>query len=163
VLLLPLSTALFFRLGTRPRLVRGWAEKITPCDYFLPNTRMWSSARFYRKTERKKLFIPSTLHSGVFCIVALAQPVLLLYLLAPTGKSYPPLRQEMQEAFRPEQDRGGALHTFFLNDQKESVQRKSRRHRFIGRFFLYTNGVNLNTLFIPRLFTIWLFHHHILC
>jgi len=78
VLLLPLSTALFFRLGTRPRLVRGWAEKITPCDYFLPNTRMWSSARFYRKTERKKLFIPSTLHSGVFCIVALAQPVLLL-------------------------------------------------------------------------------------
>ena len=79
VLLLPLSTALFFRLGTRPRLVRGWAKKITPCDYFLPNTRMWSSARFYRKTERKKLFIPSTLHSGVFYIVALAQPVLLLY------------------------------------------------------------------------------------
>jgi len=38
---------------------------------------MWSSARFYRKTERKKLFIPSTLHSGVFYIVALAQPVLL--------------------------------------------------------------------------------------
>jgi len=102
VLLLPLSTVLFFRLGTRPRLVRGWAEKITPCDYFLPNTRMWSSARFYRKTERKKLFIPSTLHSGVFCIVALAKPVLLLYLLAPTGKSYPPLRQEMQDAFRPE-------------------------------------------------------------
>jgi len=66
VLLLPLSTVLFFRLGTRPRLVRGWAEKITPCDYFLPNTRMWSSARFYRKTERKKLFIPSTLHSGFF-------------------------------------------------------------------------------------------------
>jgi len=26
------------------------------------------------------------------------------------------------------------LHTFFLNDQKESVQRKSRRHRFIGQF-----------------------------
>ena len=25
--------------------------------------------------------------------------------LAPTGKSYPPLRQEMQEAFRPERDR----------------------------------------------------------
>jgi len=53
--------------------------------------------------------------------------------IAPTGKSYPILRQEMQEAFRPEQDRGEALHTFFLNDQKESVQRKSRRHRFIGR------------------------------
>jgi len=52
----------------------------------------------------------------------------------------------MQDAFRPEQDRGEALHTFFLNDQKESVQRKSRRHRFIGRFFLYTNGVNLNSL-----------------
>jgi len=83
--------------------------------------------------------------------------------LAPTGKSYPPLRQEMQDAFRPEQDRGEALHTFFLNDQKESVQRKSRRHRFIGQFFFYTDGVNLNTLFIPRLFTIWLFHHHILC
>ena len=33
----------------------------------------------------------------------------------------------------PEQDRGEALHTFFLNDQKESVQRKSRRHRFIGQ------------------------------
>jgi len=79
VLLLPLSTVLFFRLGTRPRLVRGWAEKITPCDYFLPNTRMWSSARFCRETERKKLFIPSTHHSGVFCIVALAgKPVLLL-------------------------------------------------------------------------------------
>jgi len=66
--------------------------------------------------------------------------------LAPTGKSYSPLRQEMQEAFRPEQDRGETLHTFFLNDQKESVQRKSRRHRFIGQFLLYTNGVNLNTL-----------------
>jgi len=88
VLLLPLSTALFFRLGTRPRLVRGWAEKITPCDYFLPNTRMWSSARFYRKTERKKLFIPSTLHSGVFCIVALAgKPVLLLSLFLFTSAS----------------------------------------------------------------------------
>jgi len=45
-----------------------------------------------------------------------------------------------------EQDRGETLHTFFLNDQKESVQRKSRRHRFIGQFLLYTNGVNLNTL-----------------
>jgi len=33
-----------------------------------------------------------------------------------------------------EQDRGETLHTFFLNDQKESVQRKSRRHRFIGQF-----------------------------
>jgi len=83
--------------------------------------------------------------------------------IAPTGKSYPPLRQEMQEAFRPEQDRGKALHTFFLNDQKESVQRKSRRHRFIGRFFLYTNGVNLNTLFLPFFSAVWLFHHHILC
>jgi len=70
---------------------------------------------------------------------------------APTGKSYPPLRQEMQDAFRPEQDRGEAFHTFFLNDQKESVQRKSRRHRFIGQFFFYTNGVNLNTLFTPCL------------
>jgi len=68
VLLLPLSTVLFFRLGTRPRLVRGWAEKITPCDYLLPNTRMWSSARFCRETERKKLFIPSTLHSGIFAL-----------------------------------------------------------------------------------------------
>jgi len=84
--------------------------------------------------------------------------------IAPTGKSYPPLRQEMQEAFRPEQDRGGeALHTFFLNDQKESVQRKSRRHRFIGRFFLYTDSVNLNTLFPPSFSAVWLFHHHILC
>jgi len=37
--------------------------------------------------------------------------------------------------------------TFFLSDEKESKQRKNRRHRFIGQFFLYTNGVNLNTLF----------------
>jgi len=72
--------------------------------------------------------------------------------IAPTGKSYPPLCQEMQEAFRPEQGQGKALHTFFLNDQKESVQRKSRRHRFIGQFLLYTNDVNLNTLFTPCLF-----------
>jgi len=136
--------------------------------------------------------------------------------LAPTGKSYPILRQEMQDAFRPEHMRqeaecarvdfpcssleqdlkdgkmmtmtlyppqrgflyrstgtasatsllplfiskafcflqekqGETIHTFFLNDQKESVQRKSRRHRFIGQFFLYTNGVNLNTLFTPCL------------
>jgi len=46
----------------------------------------------------------------------------------------------------------GNLLTFFLNDEKESKQRKNRRHRFIGQFFLYTNGVNLNTLFSPRLF-----------
>jgi len=83
--------------------------------------------------------------------------------LAPTGKSYPPLRQEMQDAFRPEQDRGEALHTFFLNDQKESVQRKSRRHRFIGQFFLYTDSVNLNTLLPPSFSAVWLFHHHFLC
>jgi len=53
--------------------------------------------------------------------------------------------------------------TFFLSDEKESKQRKNRRHRFIGRFFLYTNGVNLNTLFLPCFSAIWLFHHHILC
>jgi len=80
--------------------------------------------------------------------------------IAPTGKSCPPLRQEMQEAFRPEQDRGEALHTFFLNDQKERKplvhfllngqkkvnRKKSRRRCFIGQFFFYTNSVNLNTL-----------------
>jgi len=43
------------------------------------------------------------------------------------------------------------LLTFFLSDEKESKQRKNRRHRFIGQFFLYTNGVNLNTLFTPCL------------
>jgi len=79
--------------------------------------------------------------------------------IAPTGKSYPPLCQEMQEAFRPERDRGKALHTFFLNDQKvkphvhfllngqKKVNRKkSRRRCFIGQFFFYTDSVNLNTL-----------------
>ena len=58
-----------------------------------------------------------------------------------------------------EQDRGETLHTFFLNDQKvkphvhfllngqKKVNRKkSRRRCFIGRFFFYTNSVNLNTL-----------------
>jgi len=43
------------------------------------------------------------------------------------------------------------LLTFFLNDEKESKQRKNRRHRFIGQFFLYTDSVNLNTLFTPCL------------
>ena len=45
----------------------------------------------------------------------------------------------------------GNLLTFFLSDEKESKQRKNRRHRFIGRFFLYTDSVNLNTLFPPCL------------
>jgi len=43
------------------------------------------------------------------------------------------------------------LLTFFLSDEKESKQRKNRRHRFIGQFFLYTDSVNLNTLFTPCL------------
>jgi len=55
------------------------------------------------------------------------------------------------------------LLTFFLSDEKESKQRKNRRHRFIGQFFFYTNGVNLNTLFPPSSFIVWLFHHHFLC
>jgi len=63
----------------------------------------------------------------------------------------------------PERGQGKTYLTFFLSDEKESKQRKNRRHRFIGQFFLYTNGVNLNTLFLPCLFTTWLFHHHILC
>ena len=65
--------------------------------------------------------------------------------------------------FAPSKTEGKPYLTFFLSDEKESKQRKNRRHRFIGQFLLYTNGVNLNTLFIPRLFTIWLFHHHFLC
>jgi len=55
------------------------------------------------------------------------------------------------------------LLTFFLSDEKESKQRKNRRHRFIGQFLLYTDSVNLNTLFLPSFSAIWLFHHHILC
>ena len=110
--------------------------------------------------------------------------------LAPTGKSYPILRQEMQDAFRPEhmrheaecarvdfpcpsleQGRGKTLHTFFLNDQKvkphvhfllngqKKVNRKkSRRRCFIGRFFFYTNSVNLNILKKLLLLVIWIFH-----
>jgi len=51
----------------------------------------------------------------------------------------------------PEQGQGKTYLTFFLSDEKESKQRKNRRHRFIGQFFLYTNGVNLSTLFSPCL------------
>jgi len=40
--------------------------------------------------DGKMMTMTSTLHSGFFCIVALAAPVLLLYLFAPTGKSYKP-------------------------------------------------------------------------
>jgi len=55
--------------------------------------------------------------------------------------------------------RGKPYLTFFLSDEKESKQsmsraksrEKNRRHRFIGQFFFYTNGVNLNTLFTPCL------------
>jgi len=46
----------------------------------------------------------------------------------------------------PQAGSRGNLLTFFLSDEKESKQRKNRRHRFIGQFFLYTDSVNLNSL-----------------
>jgi len=62
---------------------------------------------------------------------------------APTGKSYPPLRQEMQEAFRPEQDRGK---TFLLSFS--AMRKKVSKERIAD------TALSANSSSIPMVLTL---------
>jgi len=83
--------------------------------------------------------------------------------ITPTGKSYPPLRQEMQEAFRPEQGQGETFLLSFSAMRKKVSKERIADTALSASSFSIPMVSTLILYFLLASLTIWLFHHHILC